>query len=229
MYTGNMKGSFIVRAFFGLMIVALGGGLLAHNLGIITIDNWGRFWSILWGVFWGGLCILAGISAWMNRKALLWCVLLCAIGVTILLTSFLLVDITFWKVLWPLIIIGVGVSIIFRLTPKKAAQDAAGSTKMAMFYSEELRPKGTYEGNNISAVFGSVDLDLRQAKIKDGTVIDVFVLFGGVDIMLPSDVIVKNDVRGIFGGSDDKTAPDAKAKKTVTVQGECLFGGLTIK
>ena len=78
-------------------------------------------------------------------------------------------------------------------------------------------------------MFGGVELDSRQANIKDGAIIDVFTFCGGININLPDDVIVKNEVRGVLGGSDDKTVPKPSAKKTIYLRGECVLGGLEIK
>ena len=89
--------------------------------------------------------------------------------------------------------------------------------------------KGNYEGGALTAIFGGVELDLRQAKIKDGSVISVFTFCGGITIMMPDDVVVKNEVRGVFGGSEDKSIAKSSAKKEVYIQGECILGGLEIK
>ena len=89
--------------------------------------------------------------------------------------------------------------------------------------------EGEYTGGTISSVFGGVDLDLRQSDIQDGAVIELFVLFGGVDIIVPNDVAIKNEVTAILGGVDDKTIPGAKAKKTLYIRGECFFGGIELK
>ena len=89
--------------------------------------------------------------------------------------------------------------------------------------------KGDYSGGSVTAIFGGVELDLRQAKIKDGTVIDVFTFCGGVNINMPDDVIVKNEVHGILGGSEDKTVSKSSAKKTIYLRGECVLGGLEVK
>ena len=51
-------------------------------------------------------------------------------------------------------------------------------------------------------IFGGIELDLRQAKVKDGAVIDIFTFCGGIDITTPSDVIIQNEVRGFLGGSE---------------------------
>lgn len=221
-----MKKNVIIRAFLGLMVVMLGGLLLANNLGIINFDDWGK----IWGVFWGGLFLLSGLTVLMSRGAWIWGVLLSIIGVSIVLGAFDVVDVNVWKIVWPAILIGVGLSIIFKRSPAKSKKDdKAPYGKVAIFYSEDARPKGEYDGGNLSAVFGGVNLDLRQAKVKDGAVIEIFTFCGGIDITMPSDVIVQNEVRGIFGGSEDKTVPSAKAKKTVIVRGECILGGLEIK
>lgn len=208
------------------MIVALGGILLAHNLGIINFDTWGLFW----GVFWGGLFLAAGITALFNRGALVWGLVLCAVGVSIMLGAFGVVDINFWKIFWPLVLVVVGLGVLFKVSPAKSKESADKSNeKVAIFYGEDARPKGDYDGGSLSVVFGGVNLDLRQAKVKDGAVIEIFTFCGGIEINMPSDVIVQNEVRGIFGDSEDKTVPDAKAKKTVILRGECILGGLEIK
>lgn len=221
-----MKKGLLIRVFFGLMIVALGGILLAHNLGIINFDAWGLFW----GVFWGGLFLIAGITALFGRRTWVWGLVLCAIGASIILGASGVVDINFWKIFWPLVLVVVGLGVLFKVGPAKSKGAADKSNeKVAIFYGEDARPKGDYDGGSLSAVFGGVNLDLRQAKVKDGAVIEIFTFCGGIEINMPSDVIVQNEVRGILGGSEDKTVPDAKAKKTVILRGECILGGLEIK
>lgn len=221
-----MKKSFIVRVFFGLMVVALGGVLLANNLGVINFSDWDKFW----GVFWGGLFLAAGLTALFSRGAWVLGVLLTTIGVLIGLGSFGVVDVDLGKIIWPVVVIGIGLSILFRFDPSKSKK--SGDTlrdKTAIFYGENARPKGDYDGGSLSAIFGGIELDLRQAKVKDGAVIDIFTFCGGIDITMPSDVIIQNEVRGFLGGSEDKTVPDTKAKKKIIVRGECILGGLEIK
>ena len=116
-----------------------------------------------------------------------------------------------------------------RRRSKKLAADGSDNEKVAIFYGEESRVKGDYTGGSVTAIFGNAELDLRQAKIKDGAVIDVFTFCGGASISLPDDVIVKNEVRGVLGGSEDKTVSKSSAKKTLHLRGECVLGGLEIK
>ena len=229
-----MKKNFLVRAFFGITIAALGGVLLLRNLEIIKFDSWNVFWGTVWAV---GL-VLAGLTTIISSRKMLtraWGLLLVAAGVSIGLNAYGIIDVSIWKLFWPVVLIAVGLMVVFsigsgnRKKYEKSASDSSGNEKIAIFYGEESRVKGDYPGGSATAIFGGVELDLRQAKIKDGAVIDIFTFCGGVSISLPDDVIVKNEVRGILGGSEDKTVSKSSAKKTIILRGECVLGGLEVK
>ena len=229
-----MKKNFLVRAFFGVTIAALGGVLLLKNLEIIKFDSW----QVFWGTVWAAGLILAGLmTIFSSRRASLrvWGLLLMTIGVSIGLGTYGVINISVWKIFWPVVLIAVGLMVVFsigsgnRKKYEKSASDSSDNEKVAIFYGEESRVKGDYTGGSATAIFGGVDLDLRQAKIKDGAVIDIFTFCGGVSISLPDDVIVKNEVRGILGGSEDKTVSKSSAKKTIYLRGECVLGGLEVK
>ena len=229
-----MKKNFLVRAFFGVTIAAFGGVLLLKNLEIIKFDSWHLFWGTVWAV---GL-VLAGLTTIFSSNKMLtraWGLLLMATGVSIGLNTYGIIDVSIWKLFWPVVLIAVGLMMVFsigsgrRKKYEKSASDSSDNEKVAIFYGEESRVKGDYTGGSATAIFGGVELDLRQAKIKDGAVIDVFTFCGGVNINMPDDVIVKNEVHGILGGSEDKTVSKSSAKKTIYLRGECVLGGLEIK
>ena len=228
-----MKKSSLIRAFLSIVVVAFGGVLLLKNLDIINIS-----WDIFWGTVWAAGFVLSGlvnIFNYRNKTAWIWGLLLVAIGVLIGFNSYGIVDVSIWKIFWPVVLIAAGLAMMFNTSPKgvkrskKLDKDNAGSEKIACFWGEEDAVKGDYTGGSLVAIFGGVDLDLRQAKIKDGSVIEIFTFCGGVNITLPDDVIVKNEVRGFLGGTDDKTLPKDSAKKTLHLKGECILGGLEIK
>ena len=227
-----MKKNFLVRAFFGVTIAAFGGVLLLKNLEIIKFDSW----HVFWGTVWAAGLILAGLmTIFSSRRASLrvWGLLLMTIGVSIGLGAYGVINISVWKIFWPVMLITIGLTVSVgsggRKRSKKSPADVSGNEKIAIFYGEESRVKGDYTGGSVTAIFGGVELDLRQAKIKDGTVIDVFTFCGGVNINMPDDVIVKNEVHGILGGSEDKTVSKSSAKKTIYLRGECVLGGLEVK
>lgn len=228
----DMKKNFLVRAFFGVTIVALGGILLLRNLEIIKFDSW----NVFWGTVWAAGLVLAGLVTIVSSQRLLtraWGLLLLAAGVSVGLNAYGIIDVSIWKLFWPVVLIAVGLMMVFSIGSANRKRAEKSSTddneKVAIFYGEQSRVRGDYTGGSATAIFGGVDLDLRQANIKDGAIIDVFTFCGGININLPDDVIVKNEVRGVLGGSDDKTMSKPSAKKTIYLKGECVLGGLEIK
>ena len=227
-----MKKNFLVRAFFGVTIAAFGGVLLLRNLEIIKFDSWHLFWGTVWAV---GLILAGLMTIFSSRRASLrvWGLLLMTIGVSIGLGAYGVINISVWKIFWPVMLIAIGLIVSVgsggHKRSKKSVADDSGNEKIAIFYGEESRVKGDYTGGSATAIFGGVELDLRRANIKDGAVIDIFTFCGGVSLSLPDDVIVKNEVRGILGGSEDKTVSKSSAKKTIILRGECILGGLEVK
>ena len=227
-----MKKNFLVRAFFGVTIAAFGGVLLLRNLEIIKFDSWHVFWGTVWAV---GLILAGLMTIFSSRRVSLrvWGLLLMTIGVSIGLGAYGVINISVWKIFWPVMLIAIGLIVSVgsggHKRSKKSVADDSGNEKIAIFYGEESRVKGDYTGGSATAIFGGVELDLRRANIKDGAVIDIFTFCGGVSISLPDDVIVKNEVRGILGGSEYKTVSKSSAKKTIILRGECVLGGLEVK
>ena len=81
------------------------------------------------------------------------------------------------------------------------------------------------------AVFGGIDLDLREAVFAAPVVvISGFWCFGGLDILVPAGIQVRDQTAGIFGGTDVKDlgdpAPDAP---TLVIKGVSLFGGVSVR
>jgi hypothetical protein len=81
------------------------------------------------------------------------------------------------------------------------------------------------------ALFGGVDLDLREA-VFESRVVEISGLwcFGGLEIKVPAGVEVRNEVMGIFGGSEVKDVGDPQPGAPVLVlKGLALFGGVAVK
>lgn len=80
----------------------------------------------------------------------------------------------------------------------------------------------------VTAAFGGVDLDFRQAVLTQREVtVSVTAIFGGVELKVPPGVRVVNSVTGIFGGASvprDDTE-DANAP-IIRLTGLAFFGGV---
>ncbi|MET0694047.1 MAG: DUF1707 domain-containing protein [Propionibacteriaceae bacterium] len=81
------------------------------------------------------------------------------------------------------------------------------------------------------AVFGGMDLDLRDAIFED-TVVEIsgFWCFGGLDIKVPAGMEVREQIAGVFGGSDVSDLGERiPGAPTLVIKGLALFGGVSVK
>jgi hypothetical protein len=81
------------------------------------------------------------------------------------------------------------------------------------------------------AVFGGIEIDLREATLEDNEVtIYANALFGGVEVTVPDGVQVRTHGAGIFGGfdgiNDAGTVPGAPV---IHVKGVAIFGGVEVR
>jgi hypothetical protein len=81
------------------------------------------------------------------------------------------------------------------------------------------------------ALFGGVDLDLREAVFEAPTVeIFGFWCFGGLDIKVPEGIEVRDQTVGIFGGTDVRDVGDPlPGAPTLIIKGASLFGGVSVR
>ena len=100
----------------------------------------------------------------------------------------------------------------------------------AAFGEQNVNKAGeNFEKANLNAIFGSVKLDLREAKLEKETVIGAWAIFGGIEILVPKDCIVKVKGTPIFGGISNERKNKEDATKTIYIEGYAVFGGIEIK
>ncbi|GAA3729285.1 hypothetical protein HDA32_000051 [Spinactinospora alkalitolerans] len=104
---------------------------------------------------------------------------------------------------------------------------------VAVFGAAERKGRWLVEPRtNVSAMFGGVELDLREAILSQREVtVQCALVFGCLDLVVPPGVRVVNEASGIFGGvslkhADASLPPEAP---TVRVTGVCVFGGVEAK
>lgn len=144
-----------------------------------------------------------------------------------------------WKMLLPIILVIIGLSMIFKdAIGGKVAKEIKKLNKengkkneyCAVFSGENVNFDGQqFEGAEINAIFGGVKLDLRNADITSDVVISACAVFGGVDIFVPENVDVKVKSTSIFGGTSDKTKHENGDAPVVYVDATCIFGGVDVK
>jgi hypothetical protein len=219
------------RLLLGLTIVALGVLFLLDSAGVLDADRAIDRW-------WPALLVAAGVFTLLERPAsVVRGALLTGAGVILLLFTTDLLEESAWDYVWPALLILAGLVIAARWSgrtiPKGASEeDVVRST--AVFGGHRIVSTAQrFRGAWLTAIFGGVTLDLRDAvPAPDGASVNATVAFGGVDVLVPKGWRISVRSTPIFGGTDDKTdhsvlpAPDAP---TLHVDAVTVFGGVDIK
>ena len=221
------------RIIIGLLIVAIGVLLMLKRLDII--ESFDIFFEGWWTLF----IIVPAALGLMSDDDKTGNLIFLTIGILLLLAARDIIDFgLIWKLIVPIFLIYIGLTIIFKDTVgnkvKKAIAkvDTNGMANYTSTFSSQKfnLAKEDFKGAEINSIFGGVDLDLREAKIKDDVVIKATCIFGGADIFLPDNVNVKVDSTSLFGGVEDKRKETKDDNKyTVYIQATCIFGGVEIK
>lgn len=209
------------RILIGGGIVLLGTSLLLDQLGINS--GLGRLWPLL----------IVTIGLYMiikNTKNILPGFFVLTVGILLQLSSLNILPFSIWE-LWPLFIIFAGFSILFgRQNKTNSSTDDGFINSNAVFWGDEKRVVGEFKGASINVAFGGSKLDLRDAKISNRVVIDINLMFGGVELIVPDNVRVVNKGVGIFGAfTEESKKVQSDNLKTIEITGSALFGGVEIK
>lgn len=145
-----------------------------------------------------------------------------------------------WKLAIPAIIVIIGLRLIFGgifgdKTAKLLGQVRQNGDYVregcATFSGQDIRYDGeVFNGAELSAVFGGVNCDLRNAIIEKDCAINATAVFGGIDIFVPDGVNVKVNSNSIFGGVSNKKRRElVQGAATLYINATCLFGGVDVK
>ena len=229
---------------WGLIIVLVGAALLLHHMGVIPYDPVARYWPLLF--------VVLGVMNLMSPSGRLKWLLLVVAGAFLQLNQLGITHLSFADV-WPIALIVIGLLLMwgslenrgFLRAKAKALQDfreqvtgAGGSQAMlnavAVFGGCERRVSGpNFQGGRVTAIFGGVELDFRDADIASEAILEVNCVIGGVEIRVPETWHVHSRNLPVFGGYEDKTRhpsnPAVASPKTLIVTGMVVFGGIEIK
>ena len=146
-----------------------------------------------------------------------------------------------WKLAIPTILIVLGISIIFKSSinsklnkeiDKLKQKSNAENEYCSTFSSQDIKfDNQEFQGANLTAVFGGVRADLRNAIINEEQVINCSAIFGSIEIIPSDEINIKVKTTSIFGGVSNsrKNKEINNELKTVYINAMCLFGGVSIK
>jgi predicted membrane protein len=172
----------------------------------------------------GAFLVLAGVLALLNNLGIIFIPSL-------------------WRLFWPAVLILVGINMLRRHSRVgvggwETRNDFAPSSdsnstinlSAVLGSAQHKSPVKNFSGADLNAFLGGVNLDLRDATMEGNTAtVDLFVMMGGMEIFIPTDWTVDNQVTPILGGFEDKSSRPKDPNKRLIVHGTVVMGGCEIK
>jgi predicted membrane protein len=221
---------FTPQLFVGLIVIVVGLLMTLDNLQVLEAERYLRFWP-------AGLIALGLVKVWNSREGMggaFGGFIFVVIGIWLLLEQTALVRLSFWD-MWPALLVFFGLFLVWQGLSGPRRRPAGDSNA---FVNATAVLGGVARGNNstgfrggeLTAVMGGCEIDLRHASIDGEAVVDVFALWGGIEIRVPPDWTVVSKITPILGGVDDKTRPPQSASRhCLVLRGFVVMAGVEIK
>jgi predicted membrane protein len=172
-------------------------------------------------------------------------VILMIIGTWLLLNSLGVVQVRFWELFWPIVLIGIG-SVLVMQTLRRQNRDAGADADdtinvfAVLSGAKRMSASTRFRGGEVTAFMGGYQIDLRQATIPSGeeAALDIFTAMGGGEIFVPASWTVVTPIVAVMGGIDDKRVPPlagavdslgGKPAPRLVLRGLLAMGGIEIK
>lgn len=217
---------------WGIFLIIIGIGIAGQAFGVWNFDLLFDGW---WTLFIIIPCIISIIQNGFNTANTIGII----IGGLLLLSE---QNIVRWamigRMIFPAILVTLGITVLLKsnsigkkqIPVYRDAQNGVVNYTV-IFGGRDIRfPKAEFNGANITAIFGGINLDLTEAVITKDVTVQVSSIFGGTEIHVPSNAAVKDNCTPIFGGISNKSRNiPAENAPVIYVNALCMFGGVDIK
>lgn len=220
---------------FGILLALLGVVFLLDNFHVFDVGRVLSFWPVVFLVV-GTLKVTQGRGA---RDTIIGGGLL-LLGIGLTLDHMGIISVR-WRDLWPVVLIGVGMMVVFnsqwgerfgrgpQSTNSGLADNGQLSLTTLMSGSQIKIDAQNFQGGEMTVLMAGVELDLRNASMPADATLHIFVAMGGVEIKVPLDWTVVCKGTPIMGGIEDKTVPTPNPAKRLTITGTVIMGGIEIR
>jgi predicted membrane protein len=233
--------------FSGFVFLAIGLVFLLGNMGLVNVDIAVRFWPVIL-IALGAFRLIEYHDDYRGGAGIFWIV----VGALFLMGNFHVLRVVTRDV-WPVILIGLGCLMLWRSTVTRRERDVEHSTTAegqgdsaadpptssnsvlsatAVLGGAKRRNNSQdFRGGDVTAIMGGCEIDLRTAAITPPheAVLEVFAMWGGIVLKVPTDWTVISSVDPILGGVDDKTLAPKDDTKRFVVRGTVVMGGIEVK
>lgn len=224
-------------SIIGLLLVLVGAGLLLDAFNVLEFSDALHMW---WP---SALMVIALVQVASGSGSIVGSGVLFTIGALLQLSKLDYLPGGFWSAFWPIVIILIGASMLMNRRKKKIfsdpmnigpiSVDGSRIDRTAFFGGADCQVvSDDFTGGNMTAVFGGIKADFRNAKIKDGNaLLSLTAVFGGVEIRVPDNWVVIVKGTPIFGGIDEsgRRFPNVNEPgPTLVLDCTVVFGGVEI-
>jgi predicted membrane protein len=227
----------------GIFLLTAGLLLLGFNTG--HLDPTYRHIIFSWPV----LLIAIGIINFCDRSSFWAGVILTSIGTFFLIPHLYVFNFNFIHLFWPVLLIIFGVVLILKRTffhsffVHKHNRHGQTTSKIEDGYidhsnifsgSHQIVQPCEFKGGKINNVFGGAKIDLTRTTLAAGdNVLEISCVFGGVELIVPSNWKIQTQVSSIMGAFNDKrysaNNQPADSDRKLIIKGSTVFGGGEVK
>jgi predicted membrane protein len=238
------------QLLFGLFVIAAGVLFTLDNFGVLHAEDYTRFWPV-------GLVAIGALKLSHSHKGsgAVAGFLFLFVGMWLLLEELTVFRIRLTDI-WPLLLVVFGIYLVWRgvsssgepgacvrrsaradrlepgETPLRVSDDGSSRLSAVAILGAFSRGSNSkaFRGADLTAIMGGCEVDLRNAAINGEAYVDVFALWGGIEIRVPDNWTIESHVVPILGGVDDQTRPPQNATMhRLILRGFAIMGGVEIK
>ena len=150
-----------------------------------------------------------------------------------------ILGLTHMRSAWPFVLVVIGGFLVWRALGRSAGPPTAESSSQLSEFAvmggvHRVVESSDFRGGEATAIMGAVELDLRGSTIATSpAVIDVFALWGGIEITVPPEWKVDVKAMPILGGLENKARSTVRDSSVPTqelvIRGTAIMGGIEIK
>ena len=217
------------RITIGLALITAGVLFLVGQLGG---ESFGQTWPVI-------LIVVGASNFLMKPRSWVFSGGLTIAGAILLLGTLNVLEVSM-GILWPALLLGLGVVVLFGGARKRSRSsrqqktDYAGGTpdlNVSAFFSggEHRSSNEVIRTGQVSAIFGTAEVDLRGTTLAgDAATIEATALFGSLRLRVPNDWAVDVQTTNMFGSFESKRVQPADPKARLSILATSTFGSIEL-
>lgn len=161
--------------------------------------------------------------------------ILAAIGAALLVQTLGIIDIAFWQLIIPLVLIAAGLSLVLRGFGLGVRSDRNNRLSLVGVLTEQhvRSESGSFQSASLTSILGDVTLDLRNATLQSqGAEVDAFCMLGNVNVIVPRGWRVHVEGMPLLGDFEDHTDHEQNLPESapeIEITGVSILADIEIK